>query len=69
MNDMKAQLERAQSERTMLWEAVKPLALLFRKPENGERRWVDIVKDIPNCFKSYVHRAAKFCVWNVLGTL
>ena len=32
VNDMKAQLERAQSERTMLWEAVKPLALFFRNP-------------------------------------
>ena len=32
VNDMKAQLERAQSERNTLWEAVKPLALFFRNP-------------------------------------
>ena len=69
VNDMKAQLERAQSERNMLWEAMKPIALLFCKPEDGKRRWVDIVKDIPNRFESYVHRAAKVCVRNVLGTL
>ena len=48
---------------------MKPLALLFRKPEDGERRWVDIVKDIPNSFESYVRGAAKVCVRNVLGTL
>ena len=32
VNDMKAQLERVQSEQNMLWEAVKPLALFFRNP-------------------------------------
>ena len=69
VNDMKAQLERAQSEQNMLWEAVKPLALFFHKPEDGEKRWVDIVKDIPNRFESYVRRAAKVCVRTVLGTL
>ena len=53
----------------MLWEAVKPLALLFRKLEDGERRWVDIVKDIPNRFESYVRGVAKVYVQNVLGTL
>ena len=69
VNDMKAQLERAQSERNTLWEAVKPLALLFHKPEDGEKRWVDIVKDIPNRFEGYVHGAAKVYVRNVLCTL
>ena len=48
VTDMKAQLERTQSERNTLWEAMKPLALLFHRPEDGEKRWVDIVKDIPN---------------------
>ena len=48
---------------------MKPLALLFRKPEDGEKRWVDIVKDIPNHFEGYVRGAAKVCVRNVLGTL
>ena len=66
---MKAQLERAQSERNTLWEVVKPLALLFHRPEDGKRRWVDIVKEIPNRFESYVHGAAKVCVQNVLSTL
>ena len=47
---------------------MKPLALLFRRPEDGERRWVDIVKEITNHFKSYVHGATKVCVQNVLGT-
>ena len=69
VNDMKAQLERVQSERNTLWEAVKPLALLFRKPEDGEKRWVDIVKDIPNHFENYVHGATKVCVQNLLGML
>ena len=69
MNDLKAQLERAQSKQNMLWEAMKPLALLFRKLEDGEKRWVDIVKDIPNRFESYVSRATKVCVRNVLNTL
>ena len=53
----------------MLWEAVKPLALLFRKPEDGEKRWVDIVKDISNRFESYVRGATKVCIRNVLDTL
>jgi len=53
----------------MLWEAMKPLALLFRKPEDGEKRWVDIVKDIPNHFENYVHGATKVCVQNLLGML
>ena len=69
VNDMKAQLERAQSERNTLWEAAKPLILLFHKPEDGEKRWVDIVKDIPNHFEGYVHGATKVCVRNVLSTL
>ena len=50
-NDMKALLERVQSERNTLWEAVKPLTLLFCKLEDGKKRWVDIVKDIPNRFR------------------
>jgi hypothetical protein len=36
---------------------VKPLSLLFYRPEDGERRWMDIVKDIPNHFESYVQGA------------
>ena len=56
-------------ERNTLWEAMKPLALLFRWPEDGEKRWVDIVKDIPNRFESYVRGATKVCVRNVLNTL
>jgi len=66
---MKARLERAQSEQNSLWEAVKPRALLFHKPEDGENRWVDIVKDIPNRFKGYVRGATKVYVRNVLSTL
>ena len=66
---MKAQLERAQSERNTLWEAMKPLALLFCRPEDDEKRWVDIVKDIPYRFESYVRGATKVYVRNVLGTL
>jgi hypothetical protein len=27
---------------------MKPLTLLFHRLEDGERRWVDIVIDIPN---------------------
>ena len=57
------------TEHNMLWEVVKPLALLFRRPKDGERRWVDIVKEIPNRFESYVHGAAKVYVRNVLGML
>ena len=48
---------------------MKPLALLFRKPEDSEKRWGDIVKDIPNRFESYVHGVTKVYVWNVLVTL
>jgi hypothetical protein len=48
---------------------VKPLALLFRRPEDSERRWVDIVRDIPNRFKGCVQGATKVCVRNVLRTL
>ena len=66
---MKAQLDRAQSEWNTLWKAMKPLALLFCWLEDGEKRWVDIVKEIPNCFESYVRGATKVYVWNVLGTL
>ena len=62
MTDMKAQLERAQSERNMLWEAVKPLALLFHSLEDGEKSWVDIVRDIPNYSETYVLGAAKVYV-------
>ena len=62
VTDMKDQLKRAQSEWNTLWEAMKPLALLFRRPEDGKRRWVDIVKEIPNRFESYVRGAAKVCV-------
>ena len=47
VNDMKAQLEVVQLERDELWNAIKPLADLFRKPEDaGTRRWMDVVKDI-----------------------
>ena len=46
VTDLKAQLERAQLERNTLWEAMKPLALLFRRLEDAKKRWVDIVKDI-----------------------
>jgi hypothetical protein len=53
----------------MLCDAVKPLALLFHRPEDGERRWVDIVRDIPNRFESYVQGATKICIRNVLRTL
>ena len=69
VTNMKAQLERAQSEWNMLQEVVKQLTLLFRRPEDGEKRWLDIVKDIPNCFESYVCGAANVCIRNVLGTL
>ena len=48
---------------------MKPLALLFRRLEDDEKRWVEIVKEIPNRFESYVHGATKVCVRNVLGTL
>ena len=48
---------------------MKPLALLFRRLEDSEKRGVDIVKEIPNNFESYVRGATKVCVWNVLGTL
>jgi hypothetical protein len=48
---------------------MKPLSLLFRRPEDGERRWMDIVKDIPNRFESYVQGATKIYVRNVLKTL
>jgi len=48
---------------------VKPLALLFHRPEDGEKRWVDIVKDIPNRFESYVRGVAKVYFWNVLSRL
>ena len=58
-----------QLERNTLWEAMKPLALLFHTPEHGERRWVYIVKQIPNRFEGYVHGATKVYVRNVLGTL
>ena len=48
---------------------MKLLALLFRKPEDGEKRWVDIVKDVPNRFEGYVHGAAMVYVRNVPSTL
>ena len=48
---------------------MKPLALLFHIPEDGDRRWVDIVKLTPSRFEGYVHGAAKVYVRNVLGTL
>ena len=51
--DMKAQLETAQSERNTLWDAMKPVALLLHRLEDSERKWVDIVKEIPNRFESY----------------
>jgi hypothetical protein len=69
VTDVQAQLERVQGERNMLWDAVRPLALLFRRPEDGKRRWVDIVRDIPNCFEGYVQGATKVYIRNVLGTL
>jgi len=48
---------------------MKPLALLFRRLEDSEKMWVDIVKEIPNRFESYVRGATKVCVRNVLNTL
>jgi hypothetical protein len=51
----------------MLWDAVRPLALLFRRPEDSKRKWVDMVRDIPNRFEGYVQGAAKVSVRNVLG--
>ena len=48
---------------------MKPLALLLRRLEEFEKRWVDIVKEIPNHFESYVRGAAKVYIRNVLGTL
>lgn len=69
VTDMKAHLEKLQLERNTLWEAVKSIALLFWKPEDGDKRWVDIVKSIPSRFDGYVRGAAKLCVRNVLGTL
>jgi hypothetical protein len=48
---------------------MKPLSLLFRRPEDGKRRWMDIVKDIPNRFESYVQAATKIYVRNVLKML
>jgi hypothetical protein len=49
-----------------MWDTVKALALFFRLPEDGERRWVDIVRDTPNRFESYVQGATKVYVCNVL---
>ena len=69
MTDMKTQLETVQVEHNTLWEAMKPLALLFHTPEDGERKWVYIVKQIPSRFEGYVHGATKVYVHNVLGTL
>ena len=66
---MKTQLETVQAECNTLGEVVKPFALLFYTPKDGERRWVDIVKQIPSRFEGYVHGNTKVCVWNVLGTL
>ena len=66
---MKAQLERVEMERNVLWEAMKLLALLFCRLEDGEKRWVDIVKEIPNYFESYVRGTAKVYIQNVLSTL
>jgi hypothetical protein len=54
VTDMQAQLERVQGERNTLWDVVRPLTLLFHMPEDSESRWVDIVRDIPNCFEGYV---------------
>ena len=48
---------------------MKPLALLFRRLEDSEKMWVDIVKEIPNRFESYVRGATKVCIRNVLDTL
>jgi hypothetical protein len=69
VTDVQAQLERVQGKWNMLWDTVKPLVLLFRRLEDGERRWVDIVRDIPNRFESYVQGATKICIHNVLRTL
>jgi len=41
---------------------VKPLALLLRRLEDGEKSWVDIVRDIPNYSETYVLGAAKVYV-------
>ena len=38
-------------------------------PEDGDRRWVDIVKQIPSQFEGYVQGATKVCVRSVLGML
>ena len=38
-------------------------------PEDGDRRWVDIVKQIPSQFEGYVQGATKVCIWSVLDTL
>ena len=69
MTDMKTQLETVQAECNTLWEAMKPLALLFGRAKDGEKRWVDIVKEIPNYFESYVRGTAKVYIQNVLSTL
>ena len=70
VNDKKAHLEVIQSERDELWDTIKPLVDLFCKPEDaGAKRWVDVIKDIPNRFKGYVRGATMVCVQNVLGTL
>jgi hypothetical protein len=48
---------------------MNPLALLFRRLEDGDKRLIDIMMEIPDRFKSYVHGATKVCIRNVLGTL
>jgi hypothetical protein len=53
----------------MPWDIVKPLTLIFCRPEDSERRSVDIVRDIPYRFESYVQGATKVYVHNVLETL
>lgn len=46
VTDMLAQLERAQSEHKALWDAVRPLALLFHRPKDSDKRLIDIMKEI-----------------------
>ena len=48
---------------------MKTLTLLFYTLEDNNRRWVDIVKQIPSQFEGYVQGAAKVYVRSILGTL
>ena len=48
---------------------MKTLTLLFYTLEDNNRRWVDIVKQIPSRFECYVQGDAKVCVRSILGML